>query len=151
MAKAVTQKFSELALEVEFDPVGAPGVYSRVCGMIDVEINRSASLDSAEIPDCDDESLPHSVEKEVRSIEVSVSGSGTWAQQSHGKMSDWFYSAAPLNVRVHNANAAVGETEYETGPALLASLGNARTKGQRVSASISIEFDGTPTRTPKAA
>lgn len=147
MAKAVTEKFEQMVLEVETAP-GAD-TYARVCGLIDVEVSRTANLDTAEVPDCDDESLPLDVENQVRSIEVSVSGSGVWAQQSHGTITDWFYSGAPLNVRVGNLNALAGQTEYETGPALLTSLSNARTKGQKVSAAIEIKFDGTPVRSAK--
>lgn len=148
MAKATTEKFSELVLEVETTP--SSGTYARLCGFIDVEITRTASIDTAEVPDCDDDDLPLSTEKEVRSIEVKASGTGIWAQESHEKLMDWFYNSSKLNVRIGNLNAAVGDTEYETGPALLATLGESRTKGKKVSASIDIEFDGTPTRTAKA-
>lgn len=148
MARAVTQKFEELVLQVE---TSTPGEYSAsICGLIDVEISRTANVDTVEIPECDDESLPLSVERQVRNIEVTVSGTGVWAQQSHGTMMDWFYSSAVKNIRIGNLNAATGETEYETGPAILTQLNNARTKGQKVSASIAIEFDGTPARTAKS-
>lgn len=145
MATAVTAKFEELILEVEF--TASSGVYTPVCGIIDVNVTRTANIDTAEIPDCDDESLPLSAEKQVRSIEVSVSGTGSWAQTSNGAMMDWFYSAATKNVRIRNVKAAIGDTGTESGPALLANLSNSRTKGQKVSAEIEIQFDGTPTRT----
>lgn len=146
MAKATTQKFEEMVLEVSDDD----GVtWSRLCGLIDGEITRTANIDSAEVPDCDDESKPLSIEKQGRSIEVSVSSSGVWAQESHQTMMDWFYSLQNKHVRIGNLKAAVGDTEYETGPALLANLSNSRTKGQKVSASIEIQFDGTPERTAK--
>ena len=64
---------------------------------------------------------------------------------------DWYYSGATKNVRVGNLNAAVGDTEYESGPAYLTQLDHTRTKRPKVSASIAFEFDGTPTRTAKAA
>ena len=97
------------------------------------------------------ESLPLSIEKQVRSIEFSASATGVWAQESHGTMMDWFYSSAAKDCRIGNLKAAVGETEYETGMALLTSLSQSRTKGQKVSASIELQFDGTPTRSDKAA
>lgn len=102
------------------------------------------------MPDCDDESLPLSVAKQARSIDVSVSSSGVWSQESHQTMQDWFYGAVTKLCRVGNLNAAVGDTEYETGPAILASLSQSRTKGKKVTAEIEIQFDGTPTRTAKA-
>jgi hypothetical protein len=150
MAKAITEKFEELVLDVAFDPA-APTVFTTICGMVDVTVNRAAAVDEAEIPDCDDESLPLSVEVQVRSITVTVSATGVWAQTSHGKLQDWFYSSAPLEARVRNTGAAIGDTEIESGPALLTTLNNARTKGQKVTAEIEIRFDGTPVRTAKAA
>lgn len=147
MAVAVTEKFEEMVLEIE---TAVPGTYTKICGLTDVEITRSSNIDTVEIPDCDNEALPHSIEKQVRSIEVSISASGVWAQQSWGLMSDWFYSGTTKNIRVRNTKALTGDLETEAGPALLASLNNSRTKGQKVTASVEIQFDGTPTRTDKA-
>jgi hypothetical protein len=147
MARAITAKYEELVLEVETD---VPGTYTKICGMNDATISRAASIDSDEIPDCDDESLPFSMAKSVRSLEVSVSASGVWAQSSNKIMSDWFYSAATKNIRVRNTKAASGDPETEAGPALLSKLEIGRTKGKVVTADIEIQFDGTPTRTNKA-
>lgn len=145
MARAVTAKYEELILEVEF--TASSGVYTPVCGLIDVNVNRESQVDEQEIPDCDDESLPLSIELQVRSQSVSVEGTGVWAQTSHGAMIDWWYSGATKNVRIRNTKASSGDTQIEYGPALLATLNNARTKGQKVSAEISIRFDGVPSRT----
>lgn len=146
MVKAITEKFEELVLEVE---TSTPGTYARICGLIGVDVTRATQVDSEEVPDCDDESLPLATEKQVRSLDVSVSGTGVWAQQSHEMLLDWYYSSATKNIRIGNTNAASGDTEYEQGPALLTSLGQARTKGKKVSAAIEIQFDGTPTRIAK--
>lgn len=148
MATAVTERYEEMILDVETTP--GSGVYVPICGLIDVTISRSASVDNAEIPDCDDESLPLSVEKQVRSIEVTVSGTGVWARSSQNMLKDWFYSAGTKNIRIRDTAASVGDTETESGPALLTTLTNTRTKGQKVSAEIEIQFDGTPTRADKA-
>jgi hypothetical protein len=148
MAKAITEKFEELVLELETTP--GSGTYARICGLVGVTVNRAATVDEAQVPDCDDESLPLSIERQVSAISVTVSGQGVWAQQSHEKLMDWFYGSGTINARIGNLNAATGDTEYETGPALLTSLNNARTKGQKVSAEIEIQFDGTPTRTVAA-
>lgn len=146
MAKAVTERFEEMVLEVE---TTTPGTYAKLCGLVDVEITRTANVQTTEVPDCADESLPHQVERVVSSIEVTVSASGVWAQSSHETMMAWFYSAQTKNIRLAHTKASVGDTEYETGPALLSSLGHARTKGAKVSASINLEFDGTPTLSDK--
>ncbi len=150
MAKAVTEKYEEMILDVEVDPIGAPGVYTPLCGMTDVTITRTANVDETEVPDCDDESLPFSVEVAVRSITVTVEATGVWARSSNKTMLDWFYSGATKKVRVRNTAAAVGDPETESGPALLTSTVDARTKGQKVTREISIRFDGVPTVANKA-
>jgi Phage major tail protein 2. len=148
MAKATTAKFEELILEFETD---TPGSYAPICGLIDVTINRTSNVDTAEVPDCDDESLPLSLEKQVRSQEVTISATGVWALQSNKTMLEWWYSGATKNIRVRNAKAendgSQGEPYAESGPALLASLSSSRTKGQKVTAEIEIQFDGLPTVT----
>lgn len=150
MTRAVTAKYEELVVEVEFTPES--GTYVAVCGIMDATVNRNSNIDTSEVPDCDDESLPLEVQREVRSQEVTISGSGVWALSSHENMLDWWYSAATLNARVRNAKASadgsVGDTYLEAGAALLSQLNNGRTKGQKVSAEIQVEFDGLPTRTP---
>lgn len=147
MAFATTAKYEQLVLETS-DNGGT--TWSRICGLTDVEINRTANLDTVEVPDCDDESLPFGVERQVRSLEFNISGTGVWAQESHGTMMDWFYSSASKDVRIGHLNADSGDTEYEEGSGYLTNLSNSRTKGQKVTASIEVQFDGTPTRVAKA-
>jgi hypothetical protein len=149
MAAPITEKFEQLVLEVETD---TPGTYAIVCGLTDITISRTAELDTTEVPaDCTDESLPLRMEKSIRAINVSVSASGVWAQQSNDMLLAWFYGGATKNVRIKNENAAVGDIHIEAGAALLTKVDHARTKGQKVTAEIELEFDGTPTRTDKAA
>lgn len=144
MAKAVTEKFEEMILDVEW--TANSGVYEPICGLIDVTITRTANVDTAEVPDCDDESLPLALEKQVRSIEVTVSGTGVWARTSQSNLKEWFYSSETKNIRIRDTAAANGDVEIESGAALLTSLTNTRTKGQKVSAEIELQFDGTPSR-----
>lgn len=144
MVKAVTQRFDELVLEVE---TTTPGVFTRICGIVDVNVSRTANIATTEVPDCDDESVPHHIEKEVTSLDVSVSGSGVWSQSAWGMLSDWYYSGAARNVRIVNSRAAVGDIEIESGPAILETLNEGRAKGSKVTNEISIQFSGTPSRT----
>lgn len=148
MGKPTTERFEEMVLEVDF---ASDGTFKRICGMKGVSVSRSANIDETEIVDCDDESKPNEMLSDVRSIKVSASGEGTWAQESHGKMMDWFYSASHLPVRLGNLKAKQGDTEYESGPALISQLNQSRSDGKgRVTCSIEIAFDGTPERTAKA-
>lgn len=148
MARAQTASFHQMVLEVETD---TPGTYAKLCGLTSRGISRQSNMQTSEVPDCDDESLPAAVERAVQSQEVSISGSGVWAAQSHETMLDWWYSGTSKNVRIKHVNAAVGDTEYETGQAYLVSINNQAERGQKVTAEISIQFDGLPARTAKAA
>jgi len=150
MAKAITEKYEEMILDVELDPIGSAGVYTPICGMTDVTITRTANVDETEVPDCDDESLPVSVEVAVRSITVTVEATGVWARSSNKAVLDWFYSGATKGIRLRNTAAATGDPETEAGPALLTTMTDARTKGQKVTREISIRFDGVPIVTNKA-
>ena len=47
MAAPVTEKFEELILEVETAPLS--GVYTKLCGLIDVTITRTAQIDTMEV------------------------------------------------------------------------------------------------------
>lgn len=148
MATAATAKFHELVVEFE---TATPGTWSKICGVTSRSVNRSSTMQTSEVPDCDDESKPNAIERSVQSQEVTVSGSGAWARQSHEEMMDWWYSGQTKKIRIGHLQAAVGDTEYETGFAYLVSLNNTAEKGPKVTAEIEIQFDGLPTRTMKAA
>ena len=148
MARATTENFHQMVVEIE---TGTPGVYSKICGVTSRSVNRTSNMSTSEVPDCDDESQPASVERAVQSQEVAISGTGVWASQSHGTILDWWYSGATKNIRIGHLNAAVGETEYETGPAYLVSINNTAERGSKVTSEIEIQFDGLPTPTAKAA
>ena len=148
MARAVTANFWELVLEVEDE---TPGTWIRICGLTSRGVNRTHNMQTSEVPDCDDESLPAAVERSVQSSEVTIAANGVWAAQSHEMMLDWWYGGVTKNIRIQHVNAAVGDTEYETGPAILQALNNVAERGPKVTADMAIEFDGLPTRTPAAA
>lgn len=148
MARANTANFHEMVLEVETE---TPGTFARICGLTSRGPSRSHNMQTSEVPDCDDESLPAAVERAVQSSEVTISASGVWAAQSHEMMLDWWYSGATKVIRIGHIKADVGDTEYETGPAYLVSLSNTAERGTKVQAELEIQFDGLPTRTAKAA
>ncbi|KZK82147.1 Phage major tail protein 2 [Pseudovibrio sp. Ad13] len=142
MTKPTTERFEEMVLEVDF---AEDGNYARVCGLKGVTIQRQANVDETEVVDCDDESKPNEILSDVRSVKVSVSAEGTWAQESHGKMMNWFYSAKHLPVRLGNKKAASGDPEWEKAPAILSQLSQARSDGKgRVTKTIEINMVGTP-------
>lgn len=149
MARAVTENFHEMVVEVEWTP--GSGVFAKWCGLTGNALNRTHNMQTTEVPDCDDESLPAAVERAVQSSEVVLSGTGVWAAQSHGNAMDWWYSGQTRNIRVGHLKAEPGDTEYETGPAYLVNLNHSRERGQKVTAEIEIQFDGLPTRSAAAS
>lgn len=144
MARASTANFHQMVLEIEW--VASSGVYAKVCGLTGRGINRQHNMQTSEVPDCDDESLPAAVERAVQSSEVTVSGTGIWSAESHGKLLDWWYSGATKNIRIQHVLAASGDTLYESGAAYLQSINNQAERGTKVTAELAIEFDGLPTR-----
>ncbi len=142
MVKPTTERFEDMVLEVDFEE---NGTYSRICGLKGVTIKRQANIDETEIVDCEDESKPNEILSDVRSVKVSVSAEGTWAQQSHGKMLKWFYSAKHLPIRLGNLKAASGDPEWEKAPAILSQIDQSRSDGKgRVTSSVEIAMVGTP-------
>ena len=116
MPAPISERFEQMTLETSENGT----VWTKICGLVGVTINRSAQFDTSEVPaDCADESLPLKVERSVRTIDVTVSADGVWAQQSHKTMSDWFYSGAIKQVRVGHAATLTGDPQYEQGPAFL--------------------------------
>lgn len=147
MALATTAKFSEMALHLE---TSTPGTYAAICGLVGVEFTFTNETADAQIPDCSDESLPHEIQREVVSTDWSVSATGVWSQESHEAILQWALTGAVKNVRMIYSKAAVGDVEFITGPAILTSLGHAREKGQRVSASLQIVKAGAVTTTDQS-
>lgn len=146
MPAPTTEKFEQMTLETSTNGT----TWTKICGLVGVTINRSAQFDTSEVPaDCADESLPLKVERSIRSVDVTVSADGVWAQQSHKTISDWFYAGTTLQVRVGHAATLTGDPQYEQGPAFLTSFNNVRQKGAKVTAAIEIVFDGAPTRVNK--
>lgn len=148
MAQAPTAAFHQLTVEVE---TATPGTYAIICGMVDYTVQRRANMDTTEIPDCADESLPMYTAKSVRSTDYMVSGTGVWAASSHEMMLQWLRTGTAKNVRIGYGAALVGDVEFETGSAFLTTLDHSRAKGQLVSASIQIDFNGALTTADQAA
>lgn len=147
MAQPTTGKFSELGIYI--GDGADPEVFTFLCGLTSKGVQRSATTQSTSVPDCADEDAPAWEQKSVDTLSITASGTGVWAAESHESMLDWFYSGLPKNIQVRHAKAAVGDTEYEEGAALLTALNNTVDRGQKIQAEITIEFDGAPTRTVK--
>jgi hypothetical protein len=119
-------------------------VWGKVCGITSRTVNRTTTMQTTEVPDCSDETLPNSIEKAVQSQEETVAGTGVWAAESHGLMIGWWRTGTRKNIRIGNAKALTGTPKYEYGPAYLTQLNNVAAKGAKVTSDLQIEFDGLP-------
>jgi hypothetical protein len=146
---AESANFHQMVVWVEW--VVGSGTYAKWCGLTSRGIQRQHNMNVTPVPPCDDESAPAQNERAVESSDVTVSGTGVWAKQSHENALDWWYGGQTRNTRVQHVRADPGDTEFEEGPAYLVTLAHQAERGQKVTAEIAIEFDGLPTRTPKAS
>lgn len=126
------------------NPNVTPLVWAKICGLTSRTVTRTNTMQQTEVPDCDDESLPTSIEKSTQSSEVTIAGTGVWAAQNHGFMMSWWRGGQVQNIRVGNLKALTGDPLYEEGPAFLTQLNNTAARGAKVTSEIQIEFDGLP-------
>lgn len=146
----VHEEYDELVFEFSTDN---GTTWARNCVIMGCEVSRTTNTTTVEtVKDCSDESLPNNVSTRVQSITVSVSGTGNWTQTGYNAFLTKFYAgdSSVMLARVGNLAAKTGEIEYETGPIVITSLGQARTKGSVVTASVEFTFSETPTTSVKA-
>lgn len=144
MATATTSTFAKFKILIG-DGVTPTEGFTAICGLTSKGVQYNSDVVTTEVPDCADEDLPSWMEKDVKAIGISISGSGVWSREDHGRMVDWFMSGAKKNVRIEYADANTGDPRTMTGPAVLASMNNAVEKGARISSEITIEFARKPT------
>lgn len=145
MAKPIHEEYEELVFEFSTD---GGTTWARNCVLMGVEVSRTTStVDVETVRDCDNESLPNNISRRVQSISVSLSGTGNWTQVGYNQFLTKFYGGdnTPMRARIGNLAAAAGEIQYEEGPIIITSLGQARTKGSVVTASVEMVFAETPT------
>lgn len=144
MADPITMKFHELLLEVELDPVGAAGVYTKLCGFSSFNLNRALSTQEISLLDCDDYTKPLSREISGDVYSMSLSGSGVFAKQNKDILINWIHGGLKKGVRVSHVGAASGEILNESGLGLLTQLDNVMDKSSTaaVTADMAIEISG---------
>lgn len=155
MAYAVTSAYKDTTLSVEFDPVGAAGTYSTICGITEWSYQETTNLDETEVPDCADLSLPMQIERAVRSRGATISASGVWSLSSHQKILGWSASGGKLSVKITfgivDTSGAATDTKVLTGTAYMTNLQYQMAYGQKVQASFELVFDGVLTPTLKGS
>jgi hypothetical protein len=148
MTAASTYTFGQFKLLVETTP--GSGVFNTLCGLTTRGVDRTVNMQRTEIPDCDNEDLPATIERAPQSIEVAISGTGVLAKQSEKTFLDWLNNGTRLNIRLKRIGATSGQCDYEAGAAYLTKYSNTAEKGAKVTAEISLEIDGafTPVYVP---
>lgn len=151
MAYAVTSPYKDTTLAVEF--TGGSGTYTTICGITSWSMTLNTQLDTTEVPDCSDLSLPLQVENSVRSLGATISASGVWSLSSHQNVLAWAQSGATKSVRVSylvvTASGASTDTETLTGNARMTNLQIQQDYGQKMRVSFELAFDGVPTAVVK--
>lgn len=151
MAYATTSSFAKTTLGVEF----VAGTFANICGITQWSYSETTQLDETEVPDCADLDKPFQIERSVRSVGAQASCSGVWALASHQKMLDWSRSGVTKPVKISflvaQTSGTATDTVALTGDAYLTNLSFEVTKGQKVSASFELVFDGLPVPTLKGA
>ena len=153
MAVSKTGGRAAAVIMVEWDPVGAAGVYTNWAGAKNFSLSVDNEIQGHKLGDDDDWSLPVITQKEYAGQDIKASMDATWTAASHVKTSDWALSQKKLLVRVNFPSAIIGEIEFYDGTAMIGSLslgdiGNL--DGGLITETVSMEFDGTITATVKA-
>ncbi len=122
MALPITADKHEVVIQVEWDFALAPGVFTGWCGMEEMGVGRAAKVETVEVSDCDDRSLPKTEVNRVIGTQISITGTGNWSIEKSSDALQWFQSGARKKVRVWHSKATAGQVEYETGEAILTKL-----------------------------
>jgi len=124
---------------------GTGTTFTNFCGASGITLTLNNEIQSENVGDCLDWTLPVVVVKEYGAQNASATINGTWAAENNDDVLLWALEQKKLPVRIHFVNAAVGKIEYLDGVAMLAStdisdIGNVT--GAKVSRALQIEFDG---------
>lgn len=98
-------------LLVKVGDAASPEVFAHPCIInLDRAINISHTYEEDEIPDCDTPTNPHSIKREVRSIDVVITGSGKVNASDIDTYLDWAKDGTTKNVQAQVGPASSGRT-----------------------------------------
>lgn len=99
-----------------------PEVFTAPCALTSKGIALSADTADSTVGDCDDPDAPTWVERVVRSLTGTVTGSGLMAAESSATWRAWFLSGAAKNVRVKIDLPLADDGGYYAGSFVLTGL-----------------------------
>ena len=142
MAQAQTIRFGEQALLI--GDGADPEVFSAPCGITSLTKSTSTNTSDIDIPDCDDPDLVIWLGIDEVSKRMTLTFSGTIAQQSLALWQEWELDGGLRNVRWLRNLTNLALRGYLEGPALLTEFEETSEARGRYTFTGTIIFDGKP-------
>lgn len=137
MAKPVTLSASKLSIWL--GDGASPEQFVAPCGLTTRGITFNAASNDSVIPDCDDPDLPAWIERNIASLEASVSGSGVLSVAAFPKWNDFMQGGVSINCRVVLDHAQLG---YYEGLFILSQFEVTGEQGNKINVSVKLDSDG---------
>lgn len=139
MAKPTTKSWTKMSIWVG-DDASPEDFTSKVCGMTTKEFVIEGTTTDSEVPDCDNPDAAVWVERIIRALSASFTGSGIMAEETYPFYRDWMLSTLPKAVRIV---IELGTPGYYHGYFVLTNLGTPSSIGDgKVGMSITLASDG---------
>ena len=142
MAQALTVRFGEQMLLI--GDGADPEVFSAPCGITSLTKSTSTNTSDVDIPDCDDPDLVVWLGIDEVSKRMTLTFSGTIAQQSLALWQEWELDGGLRNVRWMRNLTDLALRGYLAGPALLTEFEETAEGRGRYTFTGTIIFDGKP-------
>jgi len=154
MALPVVGTRGDIIVLVEFDPVGAAGIFTNACGVTNASFQINNEVINFKVGDCDDWSLAVQTVKNYGALDASLSIDSTWTLDTDKEMLAWALEQKTLNVRLSYPNAAnTGQVSRVDFSALLETysidgIGNVDGNPQTQTLNLQLSGEITPTYVP---
>lgn len=139
MARPVTVKFGKFF--VRLSDGGTPETFVAPCGFTSKSFSRSKSLNSVNVPDCDDPDAAAWEERDVQSMSASVNGSGVLAKSAVPIWEEALASTDSVACEIE-IEYPDGDSEIYTGNFHVESFEITGSLGERVQVSVTMQSDG---------
>lgn len=143
----------DIVVQVEFDPVAQPGVFTNVCGVTNATFTMNNEVIATKVGDCDDWGAAVQTARTYAAQDVTIDIDAQWVATTYRFMFDWANLQQTLNVRISFPNATSGQLQFVDGAAVMATKtldGIGNVDGNPQTASVSLQYDGgiVPTYVP---
>lgn len=139
MAKPITAKFGKFF--VRLSDGDTPPSFSAPCGFTSKSFTRSKTLNSVNVPDCDDPDAAAWEERDVQSMSASINGSGVLAKSAVPIWEAALASTDSIECEVE-LEYPDGDSDIYTGLFHLESFEVTGALGERVQVSVTMQSDG---------